>query len=341
MKKQVVLAVCFLVLTLATGFQSDEEGRSAPAPNKRRASVKGSEDRKGPAQFRTKVDQVVLYAAVYDQNGQLVPALTLTDFTVFENKIQQKLTYFGQDDVPSTVGIVMDKSGSMRNKWHLVFQATEFFLSMNNPQNELFLVDFDNEVLLEEDFTQDTEDIRDALDNIILSGGTALYDAISLAVEKAQKGTEAKKVVVVFTDGEDRDSYYSHEELVEKVRESDVQVHIVAFLDPELNNQGAFFGIFKSQKEKVQQNLDAIAEYSGGKAFFPETLEELDGIFRGIADELRKQYRLAYVSNNPILDGDWREINVVVKGAKEKGLKVRAKKGYFTKKEAAPADSRD
>ncbi len=341
MKKQFVLAVCFLVSTLVMGFHSDEERRNFPALNKHRASVKDVNDRKVLAQFRTEVDQVVLYAAVYDQNGQLVSTLNLADFAVFENKIQQELTYFGQDDIPSTIGIVMDKSGSMRNKWQLVVQATGFFLLMNNPQNELFLVDFDNEVLLEEDFTRDVEDIRDALDNIIVSGGTALYDAISLAVEKAQKGSETRKVVFVFTDGEDKDSYYSHEELVDQVRESNVQVHIVAFLDPELSDYGSFFGIFKSQKEKIQKNLDAIAEYSGGKAFFPEQIEELNNIFKGIAQELRKQYRLSYVSNNPVLDGNWREINVVVKGAREKGLKVRAKKGYYAKKETAPADSRD
>jgi Ca-activated chloride channel family protein len=312
----VVLSTFLLFLHL-TAFPSISQGQSSG---------------RHPAQFRTEVDQVVLYSTVHDKDGNLVSGLE-EDFTVYEDRVEQDITYFGQDDVPSTVGIVIDSSGSMRDKFDLVTDATNLFLSMNNVENELFFITFKGEVRLEEGFTRDVEDIIDALDNVIVSGGTALYDAIYLALDKASKGSELKKSVVVFTDGEDKDSYYSHEDLLEKVEESDVQLYIVAFLDRNLTTSGGFFGIFKSAQEKIKQAIKVIPENTGGEAFFPEKIEELSEIFRAIAYELRHQYRLAYVSSNPVKDGTWRRTDIVLKDAKKRGLKVRAKKGYYAKKD--------
>ena len=285
-----------------------------------------------PAQFRAEVEQVVLYSSVYDKENTLVSNLQKEDFLVYEDKVQQEITYFGRDDVPSTVGVVIDSSGSMRDRFDLVNEATRLFLSKNNPKNELFFIAFKDEVRLEQDFTRDVEDIYDALDNIIISGGTALYDAIYLAVDKVREGNEPKKIVIVFTDGEDKDSFYSHEELLEKIQESDVQLFIVAFLDSESSGGGGFFGLFKSKTEKVQEKIKALPESTGGEAFFPEEIHQLNEVFHSIAHALRNQYRLAYVSSNPMLDGTWRRTDVVVKDAKKRGLKVRAKKGYFTRK---------
>jgi len=313
--KQVVLSVFFLALC------------STPA-----YAQQGT-----PAQFRTAVEQIVLYASVYDKDSTLVADLEKEDFTIFEDRIQQEITYFGRDDVPSTLGVVIDSSGSMRDKFDLVNEATRLFLSKNNPENELFFVAFKDEVRLEQNFTRDVEDIYDALDNVIISGGTALYDAIYLAVDKALQGNEPKKIVIVFTDGEDKDSYYSHQELLEKVEESDVQLYIVAFLDSDLSRGGGFFGVFKSAREKIQQKIRDIPQSTGGEAFFPDEISQLNEVFHTIAFELRNQYRLSYVSSNPTRDGTWRRTDVVVKDAKERGLKVRAKKGYFAKKDPTPS----
>ncbi len=282
-------------------------------------------------QFSAKVEQVVLYAAVYDAQGQLVSTVPRDDFRIYEDQIEQEITYFGLDDIPSSIGIVMDKSGSMRGKFTLVNEAAELFLKTTNPANEFFLMAFDDEVELEEPFTNDVEDIRDGLFNLIVSGGTALYDAIYLAVDEVQEGKEPKKALVVFTDGEDKDSYYTDQELLEKVREADVQIFVVAFLDEDLSEETGFFGIFKSEREKVEKVVTSIAEETGGKAFFPEKLDELDDVFKAIAYDLRNQYRIAYVSTNPDLDGKWRRIKVEVEGARQKGLRVRAKKGYYAK----------
>ncbi len=282
------------------------------------------------ARFKADVDQVIVYAAVYDGTGQLVSSLSKEDFEVYENKMVQEVTYFGLDDVPSTVGIVMDTSGSMRSNKQLVDQATDLFLELNNPSNELFLLAFNDEVKLDEDFTRDIEDIRDALFNQIVNGGTSLYDAIYLAVEHAAEGSEPKKVVIVFTDGEDKDSYYELEEVLEKVEASDVQVFLVAFLDQDLSDDGGFFGMFKSPKEKVAQAMASVAEATGGKALFPQKKKDIEEAFRMIANELRNQYRLAYVSNITQEEDEdgWRSVQVRLVNARERGLRVRARKGY-------------
>lgn len=290
------------------------------------------------ARFKAAVDQVVVYAAVYDGTGQLVSTLTKEDFEVYENKIVQEVTYFGLDDVPSTIGIVMDTSGSMRGKKQLVDQATDLFLEMNNPFNELFLLAFNSEVKIDQDFTRDIEDIRDALFNQIVTGGTALYDAIYLAAEHAAAGSELKKVVIAFTDGEDKDSYYELEEVIGKVEESDVQVFLVAFLDQDLPDDGGFFGMFKSPRDKVAKAMATIAEATGGKALFPREKGDIEESFRMIANELRNQYRLAYVSNTTKEEDDkgWRSVQVRLLNARERGLKVRARKGYYAHPQGDP-----
>ena len=284
--------------------------------------------------FSTRVDQVVVYVSVYDDQGQLITGLDRGDFTIFEDRVEQELTSFTRTDVPSSIGIVLDSSGSMRSKMPMVEEALELFLSQNNPNNELFFIRFDDEVELEEDFTREVDDIRDAIRNVVVKGGTALYDAVFLSVDKAQRGAEPRKIAIVFTDGEDKDSYYTHEELVGKVREVDTQVFIVAFLDEELSKDKGFFGLFKSQKQKVRDEITQVAEVTGGKAFFPEDVSELNGIFQSIATELKNQYRLAYVSHNENRDGAWRRIDVKVKEAESLRLKVRAKKGYYGPKDS-------
>ncbi len=296
-----------------------------------------------PAQtprFRADVEQVVVYAAVYDEQGQLVSNLKKDDFQVYENKILQEVTYFGLDDIPSTIGIVMDNSGSMRGKKDLVDRATELFLETNNPANELFLLSFNSEVTIAEDFTRDFEDIRDALFNQIVSGGTALYDAIFLAVDHAAEGSEPKRVVVVFTDGEDKDSYYTLEEVVEKVEESVVKVYLIALLNKDISDNEGFFGVFKSEREKVSKAMSRIAQSTGGKAYFPKEARELQKIFKQIGYELRNQYRLAFVSNlsEEANEKSRRSLQVRVADARERGLRVRARTGYYRKSPDEPND---
>lgn len=286
--------------------------------------------------FRAEVNQVIVYTSVYDSNSQLVSGLAKEDFLVYEDKVEQEIVSFSQTDIPSSIGIVLDSSGSMRNKIGKVEQALDLFLSFDNSQNELFLIRFDDEVELEEDFTRDVEDIRYAISNVIVKGGTALYDAIHLSAEKVEEGNEPRKILLVFTDGEDKDSYYELEELIDKVEETDCIIFIVAFLDEELSEDKGFFGIFKSKKQEVRDKIASITDSTGGKAFFPREIGELGPIFQQIGVELKNQYRISYIPTNNAKDGAWRRIDVRIKNAEARGLKVRAKKGYFSDGERKP-----
>ncbi|HEY3130711.1 MAG TPA: VWA domain-containing protein [Acidobacteriota bacterium] len=295
---------------------------------------KEKKDKQGGFRIGVDVNQVVVNVTVHDRNGGLISNLKEQNFQVYEDKVLQNITNFGQVDVPATVGLVMDNSGSMKRKIDLVGKAAKLFIDKSNAENELFLIEFSQDVNLIEDYTRDFDDVRDALDNMIVSGGTALYDAIYLAVDKASQGSEAKKVVLVFTDGEDKDSYYKLDELLSKIKDSDVQVYMVIFLDEDIGTESGFFGIKKSEKEKLQKKMSEIGEATGGKVFYPERLDDLPAVFATIANELRNQYRMAYVSSNKVRDGKWREIRVQLANLQPKELqqyKIQTKRGYYAK----------
>lgn len=297
------------------------------------AAAGPQESEKNRPRIRAEVNQVVVYATVYDAQGVPLSGLKKDDFEIYEDRVLQTVDYFGVGGIPSTIGLVLDISGSMKSKMGNVEEAAKLFLDTTESEaNELFLMSFNREAVLEEPFTRDAVDIQEGIENLIPSGGTALFDAVYLAVDQADKGSEPRKAVIVFTDGEDKDSYYELAELIEKVQEADVQVYLVAFLDEDLSDDGGFFGVFKSQREKVQQEINQIAEASGGKAFFPAKREDLGDSFKSIARELQNQYYLGYVSTNPLQDGSWRTVRVVLKNDAEKGRRVRAKKGYFARK---------
>lgn len=303
------------------------------------ADAWAASQRSAPPRFRASVDQIVVFASVVDERGQLVSGLTRDEFRIYEDRVEQDVTSFAQTEVPSTIGLVIDTSGSMRNKIQQVEQAVGLFLDQNNPQNELFLIRFDHRVEQVEGFTPEVEDIRDAVGNLIPRGGTALWDALYLSVEEAAAGNEPKKVIILFTDGEDKDSFYRQDEAVAKVQESEVQVFVVAFLDEDLNERGGFFGLFRSERDKVQKSLTEVAEVTGGRTFFPQRIDELDSVFEEIAHELKNQYRISYVSSNSSRDGEWRRIDVQLDAAREKGYKVRARKGYYAVGGDAPTAS--
>lgn len=290
-----------------------------------------SRDKEG---FRVGVDvnQVVVNVSVFDKSDETVTTLKQENFAIYEDKVLQTITNFGIADAPSTVGLAIDASGSMRQKLDFVVRAAKLFIDKSHPDNELFLVEFNDRANLVEEFTRDFDDIRDSLDNMIASGGTALYDAVYLAVEEANRGSESKKVLLVFSDGEDKDSHYKIDELLGRIGDSDVQVYMIIFVGDDLSSDRGFFGIRKSEKEKLQTKMAEIAEASGGKVYYPQKVEDLDQVFAKIATDLRNQYRIAYISANPVRDGKWREIRAQLTSIpKDAGYRLRTKRGYFAK----------
>lgn len=300
--------------------QLDSESRKEETANQKKGYTIG-----------VNVDLVVVHTSIHDKNNHFISGLTKNDFRIFEDGVEQNMTTFSQEDVPISLGILLDLSGSMRGKIEDVNKAALAFIQASNPQDQVFLVGFNDEVELLQDFSSDIDEISDSLENIVVTGGTALFDAIYLGVQKAHAGTDPKKAVVVITDGEDRDSYYTLDELLAKVQESDVQVYSIGFLN-EVPETSLFGRWSKTVPEQAHDALDRIAEETGGKAFFPKQISEINRIVAEIATELRNQYSLGYISSNAARDGSWRRLKIELKPAKAAGARLRFRRGYYAPK---------
>jgi VWFA-related protein len=279
------------------------------------------------------VDLVIVHTTVVDKNGQFVSGLKQDGFKVFEDGVAQRIVSFSREDVPVSLGIVIDTSGSMRDKFDSVTKAALAFIRASNPSDEEFLIGFNDEVELLEDYTNDIDLISDDLNNTVVTGGTALWDALYLSVQKAQAGRKPKKALILITDGEDRDSYYKLEEMAAKVQESDVQIYSVGFLN-DAPEKGIFGHWTKSEPEKAHDALQKISDETGGKAFFPKDITDIHSIVAQIAYELRNQYTISYTSTNSARDGTWRRLKVSLDSAATSGYKVRYRNGYFAPKPA-------
>jgi Ca-activated chloride channel family protein len=277
------------------------------------------------------VDLVLMYASVFDKSGTFVAGLKQDSFKIYEDGIEQNIASFSQEDVPVSMGILMDLSGSMRGKIDQVNKAALAFIRASNPQDQVFLIGFNDEVELLQDFTSDIDEITDSLDNAVVTGGTSLYDAVYLGVQKAHMGKKPKKAIVVISDGEDRDSYYGLSELLAKVQESDVQIFCIGFLNP--SGDKGFFGRWsKSASEKAHDALLRIAEETGGKAFFPDRVADIHAIVAEIATEIRSQYSIGYFSSNSVRDGSFRRVKIQLLGPRAAGNQIRYRRGYYAPK---------
>ncbi len=315
------IVLIYFLLSIGVYPQTSEVNSSNPPPENKGYTI------------GVNVDLVLMYASVFDKNGHFAGGLKEENFKLYEDGVEQKIETFAQDDVPISIGILMDLSGSMKPKREQVDRAAEAFIRASNPQDEVFLIGFNDEVELLQDFTSDIDEITDSLDNTIVSGGTSLYDAIYLGVQKAQTGKMPKKAVVVISDGEDRDSYYKFTELIGKVQESDVQIFFVGFMDP-LPDKGFFGKWSKSAEEKERDNMERISKETGGNAFFPDKLSDIHEIVAEIAAELRSQYSLGYFSSNVNRDGTFRRVKIQLIGDSASKNRIRYRRGYFAPKDA-------
>jgi VWFA-related protein len=332
-----LMLVLGAALVLASYSQAASAQKKTGQQDDRKKPVKPELGSKSPQEpqkdFRigVNVDMVVVHASVLDKNGQFVSGLKQESFKMFEDGVGQNMLSFSQEDVPISLGIVLDTSGSMRSKFDNVIKAALAFIRASNPSDEVFLVGFNDEVELLEDFTSDIDTISDTLNNTVVTGGTALWDAIYLGVQKAHGGTRPKKALVVITDGEDRDSYYKLDEMVAKVQESDVAVYCIGLLD-DVPDKGLFGHFSKTEPEKAHDALQRVADETGAKAFSPKEIREVDAIVSQIAYELRNQYSISYFSSNQARDGTWRRLKVALDAPGSNTMKVRYRPGYFAPK---------
>lgn len=277
-----------------------------------------------------KVDLVMMYTSVFDKNGHFISGLKKEDFNLYEDGVPQEIAYFSQEDTPVSLGIILDLSGSMMGRMEQVNRAARAFIEASNPSDEVFLIGFNDEVELLQPFTSDIDEISDALENAIVTGDTALYDAIYLGVQEAHKGKKSKKAVVVITDGIDRMSTYTLNELVSFVQESDVQIYSI-FLN-ELPDKGLFGRWRKTEPERALDALKRISQESGGKVHIPSKDNTIHDIVADIASELRSQYSIGYFSSNEKSDGSWRRV-VIKLNSDISNPQLRYRRGYYAPKD--------
>ena len=273
------------------------------------------------------VEEVQLPISVLDKDGRPVNGLTKNDFAIFEDNVQQQIQIFKHEDIPLSLGLIIDNSGSMRNKRERVNSATLTFARESNPEDETFIVNFDDAAYLEQDFTGSIGDLIDALDNIDTRGETALYDAVYLSVDHVKAGKKDKRVLLLISDGEDNVSKYGLNKVVDALRESKVTLYAIGLLE-ENDQRGGLFK--KPPSKKAKEVLQKFAEITGGQAYFPKSLDEVEELVKDIAHEIRNHYTVSYTPSNRKLDGSWREIRVKVNPPKTTPkVTVHTKQGYF------------
>src|SRR5438067_11940885 len=218
--------------------------------------------------------EVQLPISVLDREGRPVNGLTKDNFQIFEDKVPQTIKTFKHEDIPLSLGLIIDNSGSMRNKRERVNSAALAFVRESNPDDETFIVNFDDSAYLEQNFTSSIGDLIDALENIDARGETALYDALYLAADKVTKdGKKDKKALLLITDGEDNASKYGINKVIEALRQAKITVYTVGLLE-ENDQRGGLFK--KPPSKKAKDDLLKFAEITGGQAFFPKTLDEVE-----------------------------------------------------------------
>lgn len=273
------------------------------------------------------VELVTLPVSVLDPDGQPVHNLEREHFRVFEDGVEQEIAIFAQEDVPVSVGLVIDSSGSMSDKRERVSNAALVFVRESNPDDETFVITFNDEAFLEQDFTRSVGNLIDALDNIYNRGETAVNDAIHLGLDHVEfEGRMDKKALLIISDGEDNASVYTEDEVMERLREAEVTVYAIGLLEED-GPGGGLFG--RSPAERARDTLEEMAEATGGQAFFPKSLDEIEDICRRIAHDLRNHYTINYTPSNTAWDGTLREVRVEVDPPRGfPRLEVRTKTSY-------------
>src|SRR5208283_1362431 len=274
------------------------------------------------SRIKLNVSLVVLHTTVLDDRGKFVEGLTQDNFRVYEDKAEQKLSVFKREDIPVSMGLVIDNSGSMRDKRPSVNEAALTLVQNSNPQDESFVVNFNDDFYLDldKDFTSSIPELKEALERIDSRGSTALRDAIIGSLDHLKKASKDKRVLLVVTDGEDNASHNSLEKTLREIQKTDTVIYTIGLLGEEK----------RKDKNSAMKALKQIAEASGGLAFFPESVDDVHTICEQVAHDIRNQYTLTYYPSNTKKDGTFRAVSVQVIPPRGRGkLVARTRNGYY------------
>ena len=261
--------------------------------------------------LRVDLDLVLVPVSVTDGDGRPVPGLKVSDFRLWEDRIEQEIRYVSAESMPASIGVVLDVSNSMNGILPVAQNAVAAFLEAGHTEDEYFLIEFNDQPRVTESFTHNVDLLRNRLIKAPPEGQTALYDALYRGVSLVQRGINPRKALLIVTDGEDNHSRYSRSNIEEYIRESSVQMYAI--------------GISSSFGKGALRELTGT---TGGRAVFADDDEDLEAITRQIAVEMKNQYVLGYVSTNEERDGNWRELRVRVDSGDGR-LTVRARRGYY------------
>ncbi len=287
-----------------------------------------------PYTIRVSVGLVVLHATVQNRRGNLVSGLGQDDFHVYEDGVLQQIKYFSHEDIPVTVGLVIDNSGSMGPKVRDVIAAALAFARSSNRQDQMFVVNFNEHVRFalpdNTPFTDQPGQLQVALSRIKADGETALYDAIAAALEHLKSGDRDKKVLIVISDGGDNASLHNLDQIMAMARQSDAIIYTLGLFD-------------QNDPDKNPHVLKQLARETGGEAFLPKSISQVVPICEQIARDIRNQYTIAYIPTNRKLDGTYRAIQVKAEAPHRGRLFVRTRAGYtaLLKPQTIPASPGD
>ncbi len=271
--------------------------------------------------YRVNVDLINVFCSVWDKDtGAFVTNLTRDDFAVFEDEKKQEIKNFAREtNLPLTIAFLIDTSQSVAPKLKFEQEAAiSFFHSVMREKDRAALVEFDSGVTLVQDFTADPNKMAKQIKTLRAAGGTSLYDAIYLSCDEKLIREMGRKAIVILSDGEDQSSSRTFEQALQMALKAEAIIYSISV------NRGGFFGV--GDTKNGDRIMKDFSEQTGGRAFFPFKVEDLDDAFRRINQELRSQYNIGYVSSNAARDGAYRKIDLRIA---EKGLKISFRKGYY------------
>jgi Ca-activated chloride channel homolog len=319
------LAVFFALGLLSTPVTLTGQGSSQDAPETR---IRQSAPRISDQTYRVSVDLVNIFCSVWDKKtNSFVTNLTPEAFTVYEDSRQQEIKNFVREtNLPLTLAFLIDTSESVAPKLKFEQEAAiAFFQSVLREKDRALLLEFNSSVDMVQDFTSDYNKLAKQIRLLKAAGGTALYDAIYNVCDEKLIRETGRKAIIILSDGQDQSSRSTFEEAYEMALRAEAGIYGIGV------SQGGFFGVGGSNEGKGDRILKELAEETGGRAFFPFKIEDLDTSFRQINQELRSQYNIGYISNSPRRDGGYRKIEIKLQ--QEKSLKLTYRKGYFAPSE--------
>jgi Ca-activated chloride channel homolog len=295
---------------------------AAPAPTEQAGALKKGQN--GVYTLHEDVDEVLLNCTVIDENGKPVMDLKQSDFRIWEDGVPQTTNSFQHQDLPVSVGLIIDNSGSMRDKRTAVNGAALTLLRDSNPKDTAFVVNFSDRAFLDQGFTSDISLLNRGLSHFDSQGTTAMYDAVAASADELSKhAKQPKQALLIITDGADNASRLSLEESIRRVQNLG---------GPVVYTIGLLFDNEQAEAQRARSALDMLSEETGGIAYFPRSLDEVDKIARDVATDIRNQYVVGYHSTKPSSIEGYRTIHVEARTPRHGRLIVRTRKGYIARR---------